>query len=1144
MKFDGTDYPLLMEGNPDAKILVVCDPPLHQEVKARKPLYGNKRDTFLQITRDNGFKYSDFFFITPSNKVIPIEAQDSEARKKEFLKEYKYAFDMFVNSFKPKIILALGKQSMFQITGKSHKINSIRGLAGDFNQDYPILPTLAMGQIARSPEKLPTFNVDISTLKSIVDNDFNINYSKDRFEGTDYKYVDNIQFLIDKKPKMIAVDTETTGLEWHQSKVRVLTIQASWEEGKAVASIVSPAYDKELSFRKSRALIAQWKVLLEDPSIKKVAHNFKYDHHMLKKIGINTQGWYADTAQLAFALDENMENKSQSECIKRWVPSMSGYSDEFDKKHDKSKMILVPKEEMLMYACGDADTCLRLAKVQIKALQKDPKQAKVFTTVQMPALRAFADMEEYGIKLDTQKVRDLKVELEARERQLYDDILAEIKPAVKRKHLHDLSLTRKDFIRDALFTKEGANLKPVVFTKTTKNLAPHLRVASTSIREHLPYFEHIPLIKNIIEYSQIQKGITTYVGDEEDNTGFWKHIDKVTGKIHPNFLLWGTVTGRTSCVHEDTIINTNNGKKKIIDIRPGDKVLTHKNNWKDVKHLIIKPDQDMYNIFLGNGEVLTCTEEHKLLTNKGEWVTLRDVYFKEALKRSERKAESKKSLREIIINNRAGSEKRKYRSSHCISYPERGIRSRSFQKIKSIKIFGVKKRRKESYEREKTSELQRRMLRSKRLSNSDSRWETVFRSQSNNGKAFKNTCEGFAEEFSSPSYRRKPLKQSYRQSSFSNKSGSRRDTRKVQKNESEVRIERIEFSGVYPVYDLTVADDHSYECAGIFNHNSKEPNAQNFPKRGPIAKAYRKIFIPRPGYTLVEVDLSQAELRIAAWMANETNMINIYKSGGDIHVSTAAAVMGITIEDFYKLDEETQKQKRYEAKAVNFGFLYGMGVDKFIEYAKTQYKVNYTRSEAKKARDRFFKAYPKLLIWHKTMINVVNKLGYVRGLHGAKRNLPSVRSRDNGAKSQAERQAINSPVQRLGSDIGLMALTRLSRDIPDNFIKPIAFIHDALVCEVKTDRLFEGCAAIKWYMESVPFKKYFGIEPPLPIVADVSVGDNLSEMVELGGMKEVKYNETVIKYGSSNHSKYFDNSGSKYNMKSVKPTWFNSKSKK
>lgn len=96
---------------------------------------------------------------------------------------------------------------------------------------------------------------------------------------------------------------------------------------------------------------------------------------------------------------------------------------------------------------------------------------------------------------------------------------------------------------------------------------------------------------------------------------------------------------------------------------------------------------------------------------------------------------------------------------------------------------------------------------------------------------------------------------------------------------------------------------------------SVSPNGQNFPKRGPLAKQYRKIFIARPGYTLIEVDLSQAELRIAAWMANEPTMLAVYNAGGDIHMSTALIVSNLSEAAFELLPDETKKDYRQKAKA-------------------------------------------------------------------------------------------------------------------------------------------------------------------------------------------------------------------------------------
>nr|WP_279629144.1 DNA polymerase [Labrenzia sp. 011] len=114
---------------------------------------------------------------------------------------------------------------------------------------------------------------------------------------------------------------------------------------------------------------------------------------------------------------------------------------------------------------------------------------------------------------------------------------------------------------------------------------------------------------------------------------------------------------------------------------------------------------------------------------------------------------------------------------------------------------------------------------------------------------------------------------------------------------------------------------------------SANPNAQNFPKRGKggmkeVVKAFRRVFEAPPGWKILEADLSQAELRVAAWMANERTMIDIYRSGGDIHASTAARTMGMTTEAFLAMEKDTISMKRFQAKAVPTKY-WGMGGEAF-----------------------------------------------------------------------------------------------------------------------------------------------------------------------------------------------------------------------
>lgn len=280
---------------------------------------------------------------------------------------------------------------------------------------------------------------------------------------------------------------------------------------------------------------------------------------------------------------------------------------------------------------------------------------------------------------------------------------------------------------------------------------------------------------------------------------------------------------------------------------------------------------------------------------------------------------------------------------------------------------------------------------------------------------------------------------------------------------------------------------------------SENPNGQNFPKRGARAKAYRRIFVAPPGWVVVEADLSQAELRIAADMANERTMIDIYLSGGDIHISTALIVMGVSLEEFLQLDKAEQKSARQKAKAVNFGFIYGMGWRKFIVYAKTQYGVEFTEAEAQRIRTAYFELYSGLLPWHERTRRFAQEHGFVRSYSGRIRHLPMIYSEDESVQQEAGRQAINSPVQNFASDLGVIAMARTRKAIDSEYLKPIAFVHDAIYAYCREEYAMWGAQTIKHYMETNPLEKMFNRVMKVPIVADVSIGRNFGDTYELAG---------------------------------------------
>jgi DNA polymerase I-like protein with 3'-5' exonuclease and polymerase domains len=154
-------------------------------------------------------------------------------------------------------------------------------------------------------------------------------------------------------------------------------------------------------------------------------------------------------------------------------------------------------------------------------------------------------------------------------------------------------------------------------------------------------------------------------------------------------------------------------------------------------------------------------------------------------------------------------------------------------------------------------------------------------------------------------------------------------------------------------------------------------------------------------------------------------------------------------------------------------------------------------------RQSFFDTYPDLNDWHWNMKNFAEEHGYVRALHGGLRRLPDIYSNDEAVQGEAKRQGINSPVQRFASDLGVMGLNRFARDCPKEVMQPIGFVHDAGYIQAREDYAEEAAASIKFYMQSIPLQAWFNLNPPIPILADVSgPAENMADLKEMKGLVE------------------------------------------
>jgi DNA polymerase-1 len=250
----------------------------------------------------------------------------------------------------------------------------------------------------------------------------------------------------------------------------------------------------------------------------------------------------------------------------------------------------------------------------------------------------------------------------------------------------------------------------------------------------------------------------------------------------------------------------------------------------------------------------------------------------------------------------------------------------------------------------------------------------------------------------------------------------------------------------------------------------------------------RGLFTEDEGWAFVEADYSQIELRIAAMLANERRMLRQFAAGEDVHMLRAMKMTG-------KLPQDVTKEERKKAKAVNFGYVYRMGAEKFVVYARDNYDVDMTLEEAEADRAGFFEDYPMLLKWHDRQVRLARRYRQVNSPIGRVRRLPDMESSDKSVRAEAERQAINSPVQSFASDLMLLSLVILhehSRSRKD--FRIIGSIHDALLFGVRLEALDEVLPLIRDVMEDMSVvRQKFGTDVTVPVEVELKVGTHWGE---------------------------------------------------
>lgn len=224
--------------------------------------------------------------------------------------------------------------------------------------------------------------------------------------------------------------------------------------------------------------------------------------------------------------------------------------------------------------------------------------------------------------------------------------------------------------------------------------------------------------------------------------------------------------------------------------------------------------------------------------------------------------------------------------------------------------------------------------------------------------------------------------------------------------------------------------------------SSTEPNLQNIPIRMEMGKAIRKVFVPKEGCVFLDADYSQIELRILAHMSGDEKLIEAYNSSADIHRATAAQVFGVP------LDEVTAEQRR-NAKAVNFGIIYGMS-----SFGLSQ-DLSISRKEAKDYIDRYFASYPTIKAFIDGLVNEAKEKGCSLTMYNRRREIPEIKSSNFMQRSFGERVAMNAPIQGTAADIIKLSMINVYNALKENNLKSrlILQVHDELLVETAIDEV-------------------------------------------------------------------------------------------
>lgn len=920
---------------------------------------------------------------------------------------------------------------------------------------------------------------------------------------------------------VIAIDTETTGLIIHSD------MPLFWSLSFDDRRICMPADTLRL-----------FVTAFADPHKTWVFANAKFDLHILANYGINIAGHIADTQVMHALLYEESSHRLKDMALQLLQWKWLDFGDTF--RFNKAGKLEVTKDglghvytheevskgafksvqdaimwcfyndrdKLVEYAANDAfgtwkiywhlkaelernqafslyNSQFQLPMRPGRLLLKIDTQWDYFQQIEMPFTKVLYYCERNGILVDKEYLNALSLEMKAK-RVTAQRKLNQI--AGREVNVNSVPQMRKLFI-------EEMGLKPLKRTKGGKT-----GVKAESIdKDFVEYYENIEAVALYGEIKKLDKLDGTYV------SALPLHADDF-GRVHTRFNQDVARTGRLSCVAEWTQIRTPWGLVPIKDLVGGDFVRTHKNRFRLVTRVFTKGLDHMYSMRFSNGEVLTCTADHKLLRADSSWVTAGEVIDELLESLGQRRDEQNSGIVPVPKQGDADGGPNCRPAGHelpqRVARTENGDARGRTQGTGQDQVLGVKVGGQEpdaEQERRGAPSVGGGVRRRQGVPDVHARGTENLRA-SPSPDASAGVVEHSRGLGSTP-HRQRHEEQHHRELGVDHEGRAPTHTLLASDGLAAVTLEEVEYRGCLEVYDMTVDEDASYEACGVFSHNSSDPNMQNIPNAERDIYKIRKAFIPPPGQSIICLDYDQLEMRLLGAASLEPSMIATFRSGRDIHMSNAELIYGYPYDDIKKAKKISKEEMdalmasdptkaayfqkcvwaRGAVKTVGFGLNYGMKERLLAN------KLKVTPDEAIEVRERYLVALPAVSRFYEEAIEECRNTGYSYTICGRRRFLPEIVSSNDSDRWKAERQAVNNQIQGTAADAAKLAMINCyNAGLESEYgCRMLLQIHDELIFECPDETAQMAAAEIQDHMTD-PFPSLLEVA----LTASGGVGNN------------------------------------------------------